>query len=191
MRNNEIQPAERDRRPEERQMVELIPALRAFARTFYRDRDRSDDLVQDTLARGLLKIHQFEPGTNLKSWLFTIMRNTFYNRIKAENRESTGEAACVSEPPAVNPTQEWSARGVEIAEAIERLPGQQREVVVLIGVIGMSYEEAAEICGCAIGTVKSRLNRARARLLAEMGEDTSGSSVQRDDAHPVISHHYN
>jgi len=64
-------------------------------------------------------------------------------------------------------------------------------VVVLIGVIGMSYEEAAEICGCAIGTVKSRLNRARARLLAEMGEDTSGSSVQRDDAHPVISHHYN
>ena len=169
------------------EIVELIPALRAFARTFYKDPSAADDLVQETLMRALASIHQFRPGTAMKSWLFTIMRNAFYTKIKIETREAPSAADCASSRPATNATQEWSARGREIAEAIERLPEQQREVIMLIGVLGVSYEEAAQICECAIGTIKSRLNRARQRLLEELGEDSPDASWEQDQAHPVES----
>lgn len=166
------------------EIVELIPALRAFARTFYRDPNDADDLVQETLTKGLSHLHQFEAGSSMKSWLFTIMRNTFYTKIKVSKREAPGSADCVSARPMVGATQEWSARGLEIHNAIQRLPEQQREVMMLIGVLGMSYEEAATICNCAIGTIKSRLNRARLRLLAELGEKSGVSAVERADASP-------
>jgi RNA polymerase sigma factor (sigma-70 family) len=169
------------------EIVDLIPALRAFARTFYRDPSAADDLVQETLMRALASIHQFRPGTAMKSWLFTIMRNAFYTRIKIESREAPGAADCASSRPATNATQEWSARGREIAEAIDRLPEQQREVIMLIGVLGVSYEEAADICQCAIGTIKSRLNRARLRLLEELGETTPDASWEQDQAHRIES----
>jgi RNA polymerase sigma-70 factor (ECF subfamily) len=169
------------------EIVDLIPALRAFARTFYRNANDADDLVQETLTKGLASIHQFEPGTSMKSWLFTIMRNTFYTKIKIASREAPGAAECASIRPASDPTQEWSARGREISEAIERLPTQQREVLVLIGVLGTTYEDAAEICGCAMGTIKSRLNRARLKLLDELGEQSAHSSVERSENHPVDS----
>lgn len=129
------------------EIVRLIPALRAFARSFYRDPNEADDLVQETLTRALSSIHQFRPGTSMKSWLFTIMRNAFYTRIRIETREAPGAAECASLRPASDPTQEWSARGREIAQAIQRLPEQQREVLMLIGVLGVSYHEAAGICG--------------------------------------------
>lgn len=163
---------------EREQIVTLIPALRAFARTFIRDRDEADDLVQETLSKALKSIHQFRPGTSMKSWLFTIMRNTFYTQAKLRHREAPGPSDCVSTQPGREATQEWSLRGVEIAEAIERLPPEQREILVLIGVLGVSYEEAMEICGCAMGTVKSRLFRARDRLLRELGESSASSSVE-------------
>ncbi|WP_244293091.1 sigma-70 family RNA polymerase sigma factor [Stappia sp. TSB10P1A] len=169
------------------EIVHLIPALRAFARTFYREPSPADDLVQETLTRALASIHQFRPGTSMKSWLFTIMRNTFYTKIKIETREAPGAADCVSLRPAADPTQEWSCRGREIAQAIERLPEQQRQVLVLIGLRGVSYEEATAICGCAMGTVKSRLNRARHRLLEELGERSPNSSFEHDASHPVAS----
>jgi RNA polymerase sigma factor (sigma-70 family) len=169
------------------ELVQLIPALRAFARTFYREPNEADDLVQDTLTRALGALHQFRPGTSMKSWLFTIMRNTFYTRIRIEKREAPGAADCASLRPATDATQEWSARGREIAEAIQRLPEQQREVLMLIGVLGVSYEEAAQVCGCAMGTVKSRLHRARLRLLEELGEESLQSSLERDEHHPVAS----
>jgi RNA polymerase sigma factor (sigma-70 family) len=171
----------------DQEIVELIPALRAFARTFYRDPNDADDLVQETLTKGLASIHQFEPGTSMKSWLFTIMRNTFYTKIKIATREAPGAADCASSRPATDPTQEWSARGREIAAAIQRLPTQQREVLTLIGVLGVSYEDAAVICGCAMGTIKSRLNRARLKLLEELGESSAHSSVERSESHPVDS----
>ena len=169
------------------EIVRLIPALRAFARTFYRDIGEADDLVQETLTRALSSIHQFREGTSMKSWLFTIMRNAFYTRIRIETREAPGAAECASLRPATDPTQEWSARGREVAEAIRRLPERQREVLMLIGVLGVSYEEAAQICGCAMGTVKSRLNRARLRLLEELGEASAASSLERAESHPVES----
>lgn len=169
------------------EIVSLIPALRAFARTFYRDPCDADDLVQETLTKALAKIHQFEAGTSMKSWLFTIMRNTFYTKIRIANREAPGASDDASLSPAMDATQEWSARRHEIASALQRLSEQQREVLVLIGVLGMSYEEAAEICDCAMGTIKSRLNRARHRLLEELGEASGESSVERAEIYPVAS----
>ena len=169
------------------EIVRLIPALRAFARTFYRNSCDADDLVQETLTKGLAKLHLFEPGTNMKSWLFTIMRNTFYTRYKKHSREAPGRADCVAARPTVDPTQDWSVRGTEIQEAMQRLPEQQREVLVLVGVLGISYEEAADICDCAIGTIKSRVNRARLRLLQELGEKSVHSSVELLERYPISS----
>lgn len=166
------------------EVVTLIPALRAFARTFHRDVNDADDLVQETLTKALANIHQFQPGTAMKSWLFTIMRNAFYTKIRKSSRESPAVGEDAASRPAVLATQEWTARGREIREALERLPEQQREVVMLIGVLGVSYEEAAQICGCAMGTIKSRLNRARWRLLEEMGEESAHASVEADSYLP-------
>jgi RNA polymerase sigma-70 factor (ECF subfamily) len=160
------------------EIVELIPALRAFARTFCRSPADADDLVQETLTKGIANIDKFKPGTRLKSWLFTIMRNTFCTRIVSYRREQPAAADCASSQPVVEASQDWSVRGREVRAAIERLPAQQREVLVLIGVLGVSYEEAAEICECAIGTVKSRLNRARNSLLEDLGENSTRSLVE-------------
>ncbi|MCX2721546.1 sigma-70 family RNA polymerase sigma factor [Roseibium salinum] len=169
------------------EIVELIPALRAFARTFYYDTNDADDLVQETLTKAIARIHQFTPGTNMKSWLFTIMRNTFYTKIRVQKRETPASADCASLRVAVDSTQEWSMKGKELSRALHRLSPLQREVLVLIGVMGVSYEDAAVILGCAIGTVKSRLNRARWKLLEELGEDSPASSVEHDDAFTVGS----
>lgn len=154
----------------ETDVVDLIPALRAFARTFCRDPSDADDLVQETLTKGLANLDKFEPGTRMKSWLFTIMRNSFYTRIKTYSREAPGLIDCASGRPVSEATQEWTIRGKEVDEAISRLPQQKREVLVLIGVLGLSYEETAETCSCAVGTVKSRLNRARVAILEYLGE---------------------
>ena len=155
------------------EIVELIPALRAFARTFYRNAADADDLVQETLTKGIANIDKFTPGTRMKSWLFTIMRNTFCTRRLMRKREQPGLSDCVAGRLAVEAPQLWSVRGTEVKAAIERLPETQREVIVLIGMLGVSYEETAEICGCAIGTIKSRLNRARTALLIELGETSA------------------
>ncbi|WP_246329376.1 sigma-70 family RNA polymerase sigma factor [Chthonobacter rhizosphaerae] len=154
------------------EIAALIPALRAFARTLVRNPTDADDLVQETLMKGIANSHRFQPGTSLKSWLFTILRNTFYTNIKISNREHPGAAGCVSEDCMLLPSQEWSVRGLELREALDRLPEDQREVLVMIGVLGISYEEAAVICGCAVGTIKSRLNRARNRMLSYLEAET-------------------
>jgi RNA polymerase sigma factor (sigma-70 family) len=170
----------------ESQLVQFIPPLRAFARALYRDIDNADDLVQETLTRALSALDTFEPGTNMKPWLFTIMRNAFYTRFKLAAREAPGLADCISSIPAVHASQEWGIRGSEIMRAVQRLPPSQREVIVLIGMLGESYEDTAEICDCAIGTIKSRLNRARRALLAELQEASVESSFERDGEAMVL-----
>jgi RNA polymerase sigma-70 factor (ECF subfamily) len=164
---------------EEIAIVDLIPALRAFARTFCRAPDDADDLVQETLAKALANVNQFEPGTRLKSWLFTIMRNTHYTRAKVAAREAPGLLDCASSRPVSEPSQDWSVQSREVHRAIQKLPSHQREVLMLIGVLGVSYEETAEICGCAVGTVKSRLNRARAGVLDLLGESSPQTLIER------------
>lgn len=145
-------------------LTDLTPALRAYARSLARDPDEADDLVQETLVKALGSQHQFTPGTNLRAWLFTILRNTFFTRFQKRRREPTMP---VDEMPqvATKPAQVWSYKLRVVHEAVGRLPVDQREALMLVGGAGMSYEEAAEICGCAIGTIKSRVSRARGRLI--------------------------
>ena len=160
-------------------IIHLIPALRAFARTLHHDPSDADDLVQETLTKAIANVGKFEPGTRLKSWLFTIMRNTYCTRIKTYQREMPGLSECASARPVAEPSQEWRIRSREVDAAIRRLPEGQREAIVMVGLLGISYEDAAEITGCAVGTIKSRLARARSRLLEELGERTSQGMFEK------------
>ena len=161
-----------------RSVTELIPALRGFARSITRNVTLADDLVQETLLRALANIHQFSPGTNLKAWLFAILRNTHISQAKRRNRELNSLASAV-EPEDIGaaPAQHWLAATSALRASLEELPEDQREVVILIGGLGLSYEECADICGCPIGTIKSRLNRARARLSILLDADTADEIV--------------
>ncbi len=162
-------------------ITDMIAPLRAFARTFCPDPSDADDLVQETLTKGIANIHQFHAGTSMKSWLFTIMRNSFYTRIKIYNRECPAAADCASLRPTASPSQEWTIRGQEVSRNIQRLPYEQREVLILIVMLGMSYEDTAEVCDCAMGTVKSRLNRARQHLVQFSGEHACRNMVEHTD----------
>ncbi|TIW00793.1 MAG: RNA polymerase subunit sigma-70, partial [Mesorhizobium sp.] len=102
-----------------------------------------------------------------------------YTRVKAAAREAPGLLDCASSRPISEPSQDWSVQSKEVHRAIQHLPSHQREVLVLIGVLGVSYEETAEICGCAVGTVKSRLNRARAGVLEFLGESSPQALIER------------
>lgn len=168
------------------QVVELIPGLRAFARTFCHHPNDADDLVQETLMRAIASFDQFTEGTRLKSWLFTIMRNTFSTKYRKGERETVGVPPNVLESLVTQPHQEWGVRSREVHAALMRLPESYREVLTLVVVLGESYEDTAAMCGCAVGTVKSRMNRARQRLREEMGEaGPSGSSNSGSERRPV------
>ncbi|MGA0606928.1 sigma-70 family RNA polymerase sigma factor [Phenylobacterium sp. VNQ135] len=150
------------------EVVGLIPALRAFAWSLSHNGSDADDLVQDTLIKAWTNRDKFEPGTNLRAWLFTILRNTYYTNVlrrRREVRDEQGEYASTLKSP---PTQDWSVAMRTLQAALQQLPDEHREALILVGAAGLSYEEAAEICGCALGTIKSRVNRARARLLKIM-----------------------
>ena len=150
--------------------IDFIPALRAYAWTLTRKRQDVDDLVQETLTKAIANHHRFQAGTNLRAWLMTIMRNTFYNQIAKTNRERPGGADCVSGMVWVHGTQEWGVRGTEMMTAIMALPAHYREALILVVMLGESYDTAAEICGVKIGTIKSRINRARAMVIEQLGE---------------------
>jgi len=150
-------------------VLEVIPALRAFARTFCPNPDDADDLVQETLMRALASIDQYTEGTRLKSWLFTIMRNTFNSRYQKAKRETVGISTPVLEGLLSEPEQEWSMEMHAVRSAYLRLSAEHKQVIVLSVVDGESYERIASICGCAVGTVKSRLFRARQQLKACVG----------------------
>jgi RNA polymerase sigma-70 factor (ECF subfamily) len=145
-----------------------IPALRRFARRLVGHNEGVDDLVQDTVARALGAAPQFQPGTALKSWLFTIMRNTFCTNYRVRQREHVGIEDAMAAKLSIAPPQDWALRRNEMQLAIERLPPQVQQSLVLIA-MGTSYDETAQICKCEVGTVKSRVNRARKALSAELG----------------------
>lgn len=154
------------------EIVSYIPALRVFARSLCRNVVEADDLVQETLLRAIERARQFEPGTNLRAWLFTIMRNRFYTNWSKRARERTGDTDCVSaDPVAMAETQVWHLRLREMEAALARLPVHYRETIMLVAVLGESYIDAAAILECDIGTVKSRMNRARATLRDLLDDD--------------------
>lgn len=160
--------------PEE-QLLALLPALRGYARSLASDAATADDLVQETVLKAWSNLGQYRPGTNMRAWLFTIQRNTFFSLVKKRRREVEdvdGEMAARLEQ---KPQQDAAMEMRDFKRAFATLPMEQREVMTLIAA-GVQYDEAAEICGCAIGTVKSRLNRARARLAEMLDEDPSEPS---------------
>jgi RNA polymerase sigma-70 factor (ECF subfamily) len=151
------------------QLVDHLPALRAFALSLTRNGAAADDLVQDAILKAWSNIHRFQAGTNLRAWLFTILRNTFYSDRRKRTREVADpdghHARSLSESPAHDSRLAFS----EFLRAFDALSPEHREVLVLVGAEGFSYEEAAQMMGVAVGTVKSRANRARGRLSALLG----------------------
>ena len=154
-------------------IVAAIPRLRAFGVSLTGNIDRADDLVQETMLRAFANLDKFQPGTNLTAWLFTILRNHFRSDYRKRKREVEDADGRHTESLKSQPEQIGKVEFNEFKAALAQLPADQREALVLVGASGFSYEEAAEICGCAVGTIKSRLNRARTRLGQLM--DVSGS----------------
>jgi len=147
-------------------ILAAVPSLRAFAISLSGQVDRADDLVQDTLLRALSNIDRFERGTNLNAWLFTILRNLFHSEYRKRRREVEDPEGAYAGRLKVQPEQGSRLDFEDFRAALDRLPHDQREALLLVGASGFSYEEAATICGCAVGTIKSRVNRARSRLAA-------------------------
>jgi RNA polymerase sigma-70 factor (ECF subfamily) len=145
-------------------IVAAIPRLRAVAVSLTGNPDRADDLVQETMLRAYANIDKFQPGSNLGAWLFTILRNQFRSEYRKRKREVEDVDGRHVESLTASPEQFGKVEFNELRSALTLLPPEQREALVLVGASGFSYEEAAEICSCAVGTIKSRLNRARTRL---------------------------
>ncbi len=153
------------------QLIAAIPGLRAFGMSLTARPDRADDLVQETLMKAWNHHESYQPGTNLRAWLFTILRNEFYTHIRKRRREVEDADGVHAGAVAVSGGQEGHLEMVELQLALAQLPDDQREAVVLVGASGFSYQEVAEICGVAVGTVKSRVSRARERLALLLGGD--------------------
>jgi RNA polymerase sigma-70 factor (ECF subfamily) len=147
-----------------RELISTLPSLRAFAVSLSGHYDKADDLVQDTVMKAWAKQTSFEMGTNMKAWLFTILRNEFYSQMRKRGREVQDSDGTFTERMAVHPSQYGIMDLGDFKRALDSLPDDQREAIVLIGASGFSYEEAAEICHCAVGTMKSRVSRARTKL---------------------------
>jgi RNA polymerase sigma-70 factor (ECF subfamily) len=146
------------------QLLAAIPSLRAFAISLSGNPDRADDLVQDTLVKAWTNLHRFQRGTNLNAWLFTILRNGFFSDHRKRVREVEDVDGAYASRLTSIPDQNAHLDLEDFRAALMQLPPDQREALLLVGAQGFSYEEASAICECAIGTIKSRVNRARTRL---------------------------
>lgn len=153
------------------ELIALLPNLRGFAMSLTRNRSLADDMMQDTIVKAWARIDKFEPGSNMKAWLFTILRNTYYTRHQKMKREIADVDGTFSDTLSVKPEHDGRLQFNDFKTAFETLPDEQREALILVGVEGFSYDEAAVTAGVAIGTIKSRVNRARAALTELMGLD--------------------
>jgi RNA polymerase sigma-70 factor (ECF subfamily) len=154
-------------------MLEALPRLRAFAVSLCGRPDVADDLVQETIVKAWANLSSFEAGTNMLGWLYTILRNEFYGRQRKLRREVDDPDGQYAARLATHATQDSHMQFLDFREALSRLAPDHREALLLVGASGLSYEEAAGICQCAVGTMKSRVNRARSRLadLMALGSD--------------------
>jgi len=177
----------------QQQMLQFEPQLRAYAMSLSRSADRSDDLVQETLLRAISKIHTFRPGTNLGAWLTTILRNCYLSDLRRRRHEVEDADGCYSEALRAAPEQEGQLEYKEFCWALREIPFDQREALMLVGAAGMSYEDTAMLCRTTTGTIKSRINRARARLAALLAIDSVSEIgfTSRTRAVMVSSHNPN
>jgi RNA polymerase sigma-70 factor (ECF subfamily) len=159
-------------------LIAAIPNLRAFAHSLSGDGQLSNDLVQETLLKAWAHKDSFVPDSNLKAWLFTILRNTYFTYYRKSQREELDEDHAAMNA-SVPPTQLMHLEFADMRKALMRLSPDHREALLLITAEGFSYEDAARVCGCAVGTMKSRVNRARSRLV----EETSGQTPRAASGH--------
>ena len=145
-------------------IIQCLPHLRAFALMLCRNRTLADDLVQEAVVRALGHIHQFRSGTNFKAWIMTILRNSYFSEMRRRKRASQLNGEELWSAAAASGGQEEHLMMRDLERAFRRLPAGQREALVLVGAGGYSYEDAAEIAACAVGTMKSRVSRARFQL---------------------------
>jgi RNA polymerase sigma-70 factor, ECF subfamily len=172
-------------------MLGAIPSLRAFAISLSGNVERADDLVQETLMRAIAHVDSFEPDTNMPAWLFTILRNLFRSEYRKRRREVEDTDGRYADSLKLHPEQLGHIEFGEFRAALAKLPHDQREALLLVGASGFSYEEAAAICECAVGTIKSRVNRARTRLTELLAlDDADFGPDQPTQAVLTASHHH-
>lgn len=163
------------------ELVEHLPAMRAFAISLTRNAATADDMVQDTLVKAWTNIDKFEAGTNLRAWLFTILRNTYYSHRRKAKREVPDVDGVMTENLSQKPDHDGRLHLADFKDAFAELPDEQREALILVGASGFAYEEAAEMCGVAVGTIKSRVNRGRKRLAELMQLDEDEDALELTD----------
>jgi len=166
-----------ERRAFEKQLLCIVPDLRAFARFLAGNATEADDLVQDTLVRALNAYEHFDLNTNMRAWTFTILRNIRINSYRKRRFDELDESTLAT--LSAQPNQDDSLELKEVFRALDTLPAAHREVIALVRAGGMSYEEAAQIMGCKLGTIKSRVNRADAALRAALGGDFRARRTSR------------
>ena len=158
-------------------ILDHLPALRSFARSLTGDSTSADDLVQEAVLKAWTKFDLYQPGTNLRAWLFTIQRNLFYSDRRRAGREVGDADGSFTESLASKPDHDGRLALADFARAFAQLPSEQREALVLVGALGFSVEEAARTCGCPPGTIKSRAGRAR-RTLADLLHLDAGEALE-------------
>ena len=147
------------------ELLANAPSLRNFALSLCGTIERAEDLVQDTLLQALTHAESFQAGTNLSAWLVTILRNRFRDQYRKRQREVEDADGLYAEMLRSEPAQTARVEFAEFCAALAKIPAEQRQALILVGVSDLSYEDAAARCGCAAGTIKSRVHRARARLI--------------------------
>lgn len=162
------------------ELVSTIPHLRAFARSLCNDPTQADDLAQEALAKAWKARDSFEPGTSIKAWTFMILRNQFYSEKRRSWRTAPLDVEMAENTLLANDNPTVPMELLELRAALGKLPDDQREALILVGAGGMAYEEAAQVCQCAVGTIKSRVSRARRALEAILSE-TGSRQVGQDD----------
>jgi len=163
--------------------IKYLPDLRAFARALSGNGHQADDLVQSAILRALGAAQQFTPGTNFRAWSFTILRNVFYNEWRSPASRQLMLDDCAAAAPTTAPTQDASLEVCDFRRAFAQLGADHREALLLVGASGLTYSEAAVVCNCAPGTMKSRVSRARTALRAMM--DGGALNLRRRDVTPI------
>ncbi|HOZ28078.1 MAG TPA: sigma-70 family RNA polymerase sigma factor, partial [Hyphomonadaceae bacterium] len=163
-----------------KELVAAIPHLRAFARSLCNDPTQADDLAQEALAKAWKARDSFEPGTSIKAWTFMILRNQFYSEKRRSWRTAPLDMEMAENTLLANDNPTVPMELLELRSALGKLPDDQREALILVGAGGMAYEEAAQVCQCAVGTIKSRVSRARRALETLLNEAGSRPSHDHD-----------
>ncbi len=167
------------------ELVATIPHLRAFARSLCHDQSQADDLAQEALAKAWKARDSFEPGTSIKAWTFMILRNQFYSEKRRSWRNAPLDAEMAENTLVANDNPTAPMELLDLRNALAKLPDDQREALILVGAGGMPYEEAARVCGVAVGTIKSRVSRARKALEVILEE----SSTRRSETSDIRAEH--